>query len=95
MKKGDENSPEKEGPSPAAEKSTSVGGVRRILFRGLIYLVLFFLLLIVSAGIVLEYFFPAEEVRAIAERTLSKKLKLPLKIQKSVSVFSAACGLTA
>ena len=53
MKKGDENSPEKEGPSPAAEKSTSVGGVRRILFRGLIYLVLFFLLLIVSAGIVL------------------------------------------
>ena len=37
MKKGDENSPEKEGPSPAAEKSTSVGGVRRILFRGLIY----------------------------------------------------------
>ena len=82
MKKGDENSPEKEGPSPAAEKSTSVGGVRRILFRGLIYLVLFFLLLIVSAGIVLEYFFPAEEVRAIAERTLSKKLKLPLKIQK-------------
>ena len=82
MKKGDENSPEKEGPSPAAEKSTSVGGVRRILFRGLIYSVLFFLLLIVSAGIVLEYFFPAEEVRAIAERTLSKKLKLPLKIQK-------------
>ena len=46
MKKGDENSPEKEGPSPAAEKSTSVGGVRRILFRGLIYSVLFFLLLI-------------------------------------------------
>ena len=83
MKKGDENSPEKEGPSPAAEKSTSVGGVRRILFRGLIYSVLFFLLLIVSAGIVLEYFFPAEEVRAIAERTLSKKLKLPLKIQKA------------
>ena len=64
MKKGDENSPEKEGPSPAAEKSTSVGGVRRILFRGLIYLVL----LIVSAGIVLEYFFPAEEEWVLGPR---------------------------
>jgi len=58
----------KEGPSPAAEKSTSVGGVRRILFRGLIYLVLFFLLLIVSAGIVLEYFFPAEEEWVLGPR---------------------------
>ena len=48
----------------------------------MIYSVLFFFLLIVSAGIVLEYFFPAEEVRAIAEAQLSKKLKLPFRIQK-------------
>ena len=53
-----------------------------MLFRGLIYSIIFFFLIIVYAVIVLEYFFPAEEVRAIAERTLSKKLKLPLKIQK-------------
>ena len=58
MKKGTENSQKEEAP-PASEKSKSIG---RILFRGLIYSVLFFFLLIVSAGIVLEYFFPALEV---------------------------------
>jgi len=72
--------------SPAPKKRKSVG---RILFRGLTYALVFFFLLIASAGIVLEYFFPAEEVRAIAERTLSKKLQLPLRIQKiSFSLLS-------
>ena len=56
--------------SPILKKSKP--GIGRILFRGLIYSLLFFFLLIVSAGIVLEYFFPAEEVRAIAEAKLSK-----------------------
>ena len=73
--------------SPILKKSKP--GIVRILFRGLIYSLLFFFLLIVSAGIVLEYFFPAEEVRAIAEAKLSKKLKLPLSIQKiSFSLLS-------
>ena len=73
--------------SPILKKSKP--GIGRILFRGLIYSLLFFFLLIVSAGIVLEYFFPAEEVRAIAEAKLSKKLKLPLSIQKiSFSLLS-------
>jgi len=56
--------------SPILKKSKP--GIGRILFRGLIYSLLFFFLLIVSTGIVLEYFFPAEEVRAIAEAKLSK-----------------------
>jgi len=73
--------------SPILKKSKP--GIVRILFRGLIYSLLFFFLLIVSAGIVLEYFFPAEEVRAIAEAKLSIKLKLPLSIQKiSFSLLS-------
>ena len=54
--------------SPILKKSKP--GIGRILFRGLIYSLLFFFLLIVSVGIVLEYFFPAEEVRAIAEAKL-------------------------
>ena len=64
MKKGTENSQKEEAP-PASEKSKSIG---RILFRGLIYSVLFFFLLIVSAGIVLEYFFPAEEEWVLGPR---------------------------
>lgn len=87
MKKDAENSQE-EKPRPTAKKRKSAS---RILFRGLVYSLFFFLLLIASAGIVLEYFFPAEKVRAIAEDKLSKKLNLPLKIQKvSFSLLNGA-----
>lgn len=67
--------------SPILKKSKP--GIGRILFRGLIYSLLFFFLLIVSAGIVLEYFFPAEEVRAIAEAKLSKKTQTAPQYSKN------------
>ena len=43
-----------------------------------------------SAGIVLEYFFPAEEVRAIAEDQLSKKLWLSLGKNNRIKVSGSA-----
>lgn len=73
---------------PAPKKRKSFLG---ILLRGLIYSIFFVFLLIVSAGLVLEYYFPAEKVRVMAEDHLSKKLKLPLKIQKIG--FSLLSGL--
>lgn len=64
---------------PAPKKKQSVGG---ILFRVITYSVFFIFLLVASAGLVLEYYFPAEEARKIAEDQLTEKLQLPLKIQK-------------
>ncbi|MBL7021473.1 MAG: hypothetical protein ISR86_13150, partial [Nitrospinaceae bacterium] len=80
-KKNKEPSPENqpEETPPTLKKKKSVG---RILFRGLMYSVFFIFLLIASAGLVLEYYFPAEEARKIAEGQLTKKLQLPLRIQK-------------
>jgi len=78
VKKDAENSQE-EKPRPTAKKRKSAS---RILFRGLVYSLFFFLLLIASAGIVLEYFFPAEEMRVLAEKEGAKQLNLPLSIKK-------------
>ena len=39
-------------------------------------------MLITSVGLVLKYYFPEEQVRAIAEGELTKKLQLPVKIRK-------------
>ena len=78
------SNPEEAPPTP--KKIKSVGG---ILFRGFIYSVFFVLLLIASASLLLDYYFPAEKVRVIAEDQLSKKLRLPLRIQKlDYSLFS-------
>jgi hypothetical protein len=52
------------------------------LFRGLIYFFFFIFLLIAGAGVVLEYFFPAEKVRVLAEKEGTKQLNLPLSIKK-------------
>ncbi|MZH03337.1 MAG: hypothetical protein F3745_08085, partial [Nitrospinae bacterium] len=61
------------------KKRKSVG---KILFRGLMYSIFFVFFLIVSAGYILEYYFPADEVREIVESQATQKLQLPLKIQK-------------
>ncbi len=52
------------------------------LFRGIVYFLFFICFLIVGAGVVLEYFFPAEEVRVLAEKEGTKQLNLPLSIKK-------------
>jgi hypothetical protein len=88
MKEKTKNSRQEEPPSSdineeaSPKKRSLIGGIRKILFRTLIYSVLFIFLLITSAGLVLEYYFPAEEARLFAEGHLTKTLKLPLKIQK-------------
>ena len=75
-----------EEPPPSPKKSKSL---EKLLFRGLIYLLVFTILLLTATGIILEHYFPAEQVRAFAEGQISKNLKLPLKIQKlQVSLFS-------
>jgi hypothetical protein len=88
MKKEIKNSKQEEPPSSDINEEASpikrslIGRIGKILFRTLIYSVLFIFLLIASAGLVLEYYFPAEEARVFAEGHLTKTLKLPLKIQK-------------
>ena len=52
------------------------------LFRGMIYFFFSIFLLIVGAGVVLEYFFSAEKLRALAEKKGTKQLNLPLSIKK-------------
>jgi hypothetical protein len=52
------------------------------LFRGMIYFFFFICFLIVGAGVVLEYFFPAEKVRVLAEKEGTKQLNLPLSIKE-------------
>ena len=96
-----ENSKKEEQPTPdvnpeeetsaTSGKRTLIGRIGKALFRTLIYSVFFIFLLIASAGLVLEYYFPAEEARVIAEGQLTKILKLPLRIQKIG--FSLLSGL--
>jgi hypothetical protein len=68
-----------------AENEVSAKKIKKrspALLRGLIYFFFSIFLLIVGAGVVLEYFFPAEEVRVLAEKEGTKKLNLPLSIKK-------------
>jgi hypothetical protein len=88
-----ENNPEpsaddkpEEKTSPALKKEKSVG---KFLFRGLTYLSFLIFFLIMSVGLVLEFFFPAERFRLLAEDQISQQLKLPLTIKKiSFSLLS-------
>lgn len=74
---------------PSPKKGTWLGKIGKILWRALVYSVIFVVLIIASAGIVLEYYFPAEEARLLAEGQLTKHLKLPFKVEKiSFSLFS-------
>ena len=60
------------------------------LFLGLIYFFSFIIFLILGTGVTLEYFFPAEEVRVLAEKEGTKQLNLPLSIKKiKFSLLSA------
>lgn len=52
------------------------------IFRGFVYFSFFIILLIAGAGAVLEYYFPAEEVRVLAEKEGAKQLQLPLSIKR-------------
>ncbi|MFT4578101.1 MAG: hypothetical protein ACI8PD_000032 [Nitrospinales bacterium] len=67
---------ENEAPPEKIKKRSSA------LFRGMTYFFFFIFLLIVGAGVVLEYFFPAEKVRELAEKEGTKQLNLPLSIEK-------------
>jgi len=67
---------ENEAPPEKIKKRSSA------LFRGMIYFFFFICFLIVGAGVVLEYFFPAEKVRVLAEIEGTKQLNLPLSIKK-------------
>ena len=83
-KPSSEDQPEESSPIPKKRKS-----VGRILFRGLMVSIFFIFLLIASAGLVLEYYFPADEVREIVEGQVTQKIQLPLSIQKlGFSLFS-------
>ena len=74
---------------PTAKKGNWVGKISKVLIRALLYSVFFIFLIVAAAGIVLEYYFPAEEARLFAEGQISRQLKLPLKIQKiDFSLFS-------
>jgi hypothetical protein len=74
---------------PSPKKRTWLGRIGKFLWRTLVYSVIFVVLIIASAGIVLEYYFPAEEARLLAEGQLTKHLKLPFKVEKiGFSLFS-------
>lgn len=83
MKKETENtkkpSPEDPEITPETKRKKSVG---KILFRGLLYSVFFVFFFIAAAALILEYYFPADEVRKIVEQQATQKLQLPLKIKK-------------
>lgn len=66
-------------PVPQKTKKRSLPSA---LFRGLVYSVLFIFLLMIGAGVVLEFYFPAEKLRVLAEEEGSKQLQLPLSIKK-------------
>ena len=57
------------------------------LFLGLIYFFSFIILLTLGSGLTLEYFFRAEEVRALAEKKC-KKLNSPLNQKIKFSLLN-------
>jgi hypothetical protein len=69
--------PDSKKPDPKDKKKKSWG---RRLFLFFALGVLLFILLLVGVGIVLSYYFPSERVTPIAERELSKILKIPVSI---------------
>jgi len=64
-------------PEPKKKKKRSWLGR---LFIFLTYGFLFFIVLLVGAGVVLTYYFPSERLRPIAEKELTKYLKVPVSI---------------
>lgn len=72
----EETSPKE--PKPKKKKQRSWLG-RIFLF--LTYGLLFFIVLLVGAGVVLTYYFPSERIRPIAEKELTEFLKIPVTIE--------------
>jgi len=64
------------GSSVPQKKRSWIGRV----FKILLILVFLLLILVVGAGIILQYYFPGETIRPIAEEQLTRILKMPVKI---------------
>lgn len=81
---------------PAPEKPTPKELKKKSWFRRLLrfffYGALLFTLLLVGVGIVLSYYFPSERVTPLAEKELTKILKIPVSIQSLD--FSLLHGVT-
>lgn len=71
-----EPAPEKPGPKKKKKRSW---GRRLLIFFS--FGILFFLILLVGAGIILSYYFPSERIRPIAEKELTRLLKIPVSIE--------------
>ena len=82
MKKNQKDKPEINGKTENEIPSEKTKKCSSALFLGLIYFSSFIILLIVGTGVILEYFFPVEEVRILAEKEGAKQLNLPLSIKK-------------
>ena len=73
-----EKEPESEAPVREAKKPSLAAK----LLKGWVYFFFFLFVLIAGIGLVLEYYFPAEEIRVLAEKEGTRQLKLPLAIKK-------------
>jgi hypothetical protein len=91
MKKNQKDKPEINGKTENEIPSEKTKKCSSALFLGLIYFSSFIILLIVGTGVILEYFFPVEEVRILAEKEGAKQLNLPLSIKKIK--FSLSSGV--
>ncbi len=80
MKKNKTNTSDEAENDPSAQEAKKSSFTAKF-FKGLIYIFLFALLMIIGIGVVLEFYFPAEEVRVLAEKEGSKQLKIPLTIK--------------
>ena len=65
-------------PSPPKKRKSWIGRI----FKFLLILVFLVIILVVGAGVVLQYYFPGETIRPIAEEKLTEILKMPVKIGK-------------
>lgn len=65
-------------------KASSATRARTVRFRLkiVLYPFIFLILLLAAAGVALEYYFPREQVRALAQRELTELLKVPVAIGK-------------
>ncbi len=72
-------SPQEQGPEEPEPRVKKKSWLRRLVVFFSVALLLL-LLLLVGAGIVLKYYFPSERLTPIAERELTKVLKVPVSI---------------
>ncbi|MEK9629025.1 MAG: hypothetical protein VW455_08385 [Nitrospinota bacterium] len=91
MKKSKKNQeePVEEPEEESSPQKTKKRSLVSKLFRTLFYTFFFVTSAIVAMGVVLEYYFPAEQIRDFAEKEGSKQLQLPLSIKRiKLSLFS-------